>query len=114
MFTHCALEFFDHRGFETGKLFVRNGKTVRFQVRYISKADEMRDKPQAGLPALQLTEQHVIGLDVLRHCSQIANVARLPQDGSVAHHCNAIGSDLGEPFDDEIRQPGYWTIEFLL
>src|SRR5688500_19277023 len=64
---HRALEFLDHRGLEAGEGVVGNGETVRLQMGLVTEPDEMRDEAQAGLAALQLAEQHVIGLRSEEH-----------------------------------------------
>jgi len=114
MFSHCALEFFDYRGLETGELFVGHGKTVGFQVRFVSKADEMRDEAQAVLAALQLAEQHILRLNVVRNALQVTYVSRLAQHRGVANDGYPFGIHLAEALNNEIGQAGYSAVVFGL
>ena len=102
MLSDRALEFFHDRGLEPGEFLVGHRQSIRFQVRLVSKADEMRDESQPRFAALQLSEQHVIGPHVSRNGLEVANVAWLAEHRGVADHGDAIGVDLGEMLDDEV------------
>ena len=72
-------------------------------------------KRRPGLAALQLSEQHVVGLERLRATAfrlrmlrGCRSTAALPIDG------DAIGIELGEAFDDEIGKAGDGPIVFGL
>src|SRR4029450_9895316 len=54
----------------------------------------------------------MVRLEFLRDLLQIPDVARLPQDGSVADHRNATRIELRQMLDDQIRQTGYPAIVF--
>ena len=111
MFADRALKFCDDRRLQSGQV-LGHGQAIRFQVRLVSEANEMRDEAKPGLAALQLTEENVIGLDVCGDRLEVASISRLAKDGGIADHRNAIGIDLREPLDDEIGQRGNRAIVF--
>ena len=72
----------------------------------------MCDEAQTLLALLQLSEQHVIRVNAVRHSLQIANVARPAQHVRIADHGKATGCEVGQVGDDEIRQSGDRSIVF--
>ena len=77
----------------------RRASSSRLALRCASSRRRMKCvmKRKPALAALQLAEQHVVGLERLRDRLQVADVARLPQHRGVADHGEAVGIELGQP-----------------
>ena len=107
-----ALEFLDHRGLQALNAATRHRQTVGLEMRFVAQADEVRDEAKASLAFLKLAKEDIVEPRAHLEIGQVPNIARLTQRMGVANHRQAVGIELGQTLDDEVRKAGHQAIVF--